>query len=171
MSALFLIGLALLDGALLGFRAAAGRMGRVEKHGYHVRAMALGVVAAAIVSMGGVGLAFALVVVRGASLWPALVQAGAAAASVFATFATLVVSALAVWLIPQRDLRTFVTVSVLGPGTLVRPYVIVLGMLAGFATEPRFEVALLGAHGAFAMLSLEGLMARRCFPIDPTLFS
>lgn len=171
MSPLFLVALALLDGALLGFRAAAGRMGRVEKHGYHLRAMALGLLAAAIVSTGGAGLAFALVLARGAWLWPVFVHAGARAASVFATFAVFVVLALLVWLVPQRDLRTLVTVSVLGPGTLVRPYVIMLGMVAGFAAEPCLEVALLGAYGACAMLSLEGFMARRCFPIDPALFS
>jgi hypothetical protein len=122
-----------------------------------------------LVVLGGIFLALALVALRGLDLWPVLVHAGMAAVRVFAAFAALVIVALLGWMIPITDLRTLLTVSILGPGTLARPYVIALGLTAGFLTEPCWEVLVLALYGAVTMLTLERVLTRRYYPIDEAL--
>lgn len=164
-----LVLLALLDGALIGFRSGAGRVGLVEKDAHMRRAVLLGVLAAGAIAVGGLVLAFVITLLPGRERWASLEAGGAAASTVFGLFAGLMVTALLVWLVPITELRTLVTVSLLGPGTLLRPVVIVFGMLYAFARVPTWEVAVLGAYGASAMLLVEPWLTRRFFPIDPRL--
>lgn len=170
MSPLLLTLLALLDGALLGFRAAAGRNGLVEKRGYYLHASLRGFVATALVALIGIAIALALCALRGPELWNVLANAASSAVQIFGAFAALVVLGLTAWMIPSADLRTLLTVTILGPGTLARPLVILAGLGACIATAPRWEVVALGAYGAFAMLSLERILTRRYYPIDASLF-
>jgi hypothetical protein len=169
MSAVALTLLALLDGALLGFRAAAGRTGLVHKPRYFARAIGWGVAYTSGVILVGVLLTLLLVALRGPTLYPELLAAAAAGVRVFAAYASLVVTALLLWIIPSTDLRTFCTVTVLGPGTLARPFVIVAGLVASIAAVPRIEVVTLGAYGAAAMLVLERVITARHFPVDEAL--
>jgi len=164
-----LVLLALVDGALLGFRAGAGRVGLVKKGPHLRRSMALGIGAAAIVAAGGLALALALTALLGAGTWGRLVLGGSAAVEVFGVFGGLMLGALAIWSVPIAELRTFVTVSLLGPGTLLRPAVIVGGMLAAFVRAPSWEIAALALYGASAMLLVEPWLTRRYFPIDERL--
>lgn len=164
-----LVLLALVDGALLGYRAGAGRVGLVEKSAHMRRAMRLGLFGSAIVALGGVALALGLTAFSSPERWDMLVAGGTAAIQVFGLFAALMLLALSVWFVPSTDLRTFVTVSLLGPGTLVRPAVIVAGMLYAFVRVPTWEVAVLATYGTGAMLSLEPWLTRRFFPIDERL--
>ncbi len=164
-----LVLLALVDGVLLGFRSGAGRVGLVEQSVHMRRAVLLGLFASAIVALGGVALALGLTVRSSPEHWASLVAGGTAAVQVFGLFAGLMLLALSVWLLPITDLRTFVTVSLLGPGTLVRPAVIVGGMLYAFIRVPTWEVAVLAIYGAGAMLFLEPWLTRRFFPIDERL--
>lgn len=164
-----LVLLALVDGALLGYRAGAGRVGLVEKSTHMRRAMLIGLVGSAIVALGGVALALGLTALSSPERWAKLVAGGTAAIQVFGLFAVLMLLALSVWFIPSTDLRTFVTVGLLGPGTLVRPAVIVAGMLYAFVRVPTWEVAVLGLYGTGAMLGLEPWLTRRFFPIDQRL--
>lgn len=164
-----LVLLALVDGALIGFRSGAGRVGLVGKETHIRRAVLLGAIAAALIALGGIVLAFALTLLPGRERWASLEAGGAAAVTVFGVFAGLMVASLLVWLVPVTELRTIVTVSLLGPGTLLRPAVIVLGMVYAFARVPTWEVAVLGAYGASAMLLVEPWLTRRFFPIDPRL--
>jgi hypothetical protein len=55
-----LVFLALVDGALLGFRAGAGRVGLVDKSAHVRRAVRLGLLASAIVALVGVALALGI---------------------------------------------------------------------------------------------------------------
>lgn len=171
MSPLYLVLLALLDGALLGFRSAAGRSGLLEKRPLYRRAILLGLASSALLALGGVLLAGLLCVLKGPALWSSFELAAAASVRVFALFASLVLAALALWSLPHSDLRTLATVSVLGPGTLARPAVVLLGMLYGWRQNPRWEVALLAVYGTVGMLSLEPLLTRFFFPVDPSLLT
>jgi hypothetical protein len=164
-----LVLLALVDGALIGFRAGAGRLGLVDKAAHMRRAVLLGALASAAIATGGVTLAFALTALSGPDRWASLVTGGAAAVQVFGLFAGLMLGALAVWLVPITELRTFVTVSLLGPGTLLRPLVIVGGMAYAFVRSPTWETFVLGVYGASAMLLVEPWLTRRFFPIDERL--
>jgi hypothetical protein len=166
---LTLVLLALVDGALLGFRAAAGRSGALDKGAYYRRAVALGAAYAGAVAAGGVALALALSAAGGASVWAALVTAGRAAAAVYAAFAAVVLAALAVWAVPITEVRTIASVTVLGPGTLLRPWVVLAGLAWAVAMVPRWEVATLALYAAVGMLPLEAWITRRHFPIDATL--
>lgn len=169
MIPLALVALALVDGALLGFRAAAGRSGRLDKAAYYRRAVALGAGHAAAVTAGGVALALALAAYGGAGTWASLVAAGRAAAAVYAAFAAVVLAALAVWAVPVTEVRTIASVTVLGPGTMLRPWVLVAGLAASVHAQPRWEVALLALYAAAGMLPLERWITRRHFPVDPAL--
>ena len=164
-----LVLLALVDGALLGYRSGAGRVGLVEKSAHMRRAMMLGLFGSAILALGGVALALGLTAFSTPDRWAKLVAGGTAAIRVFGLFAVLMLLALSVWFVPSTDLRTFVTVSLLGPGTLVRPAVIVAGMLYAFLRVPTWEVAVLALYGTGGMLSLEPWLTRRFFPIDQRL--
>lgn len=171
MIAVALVALALIDGALLGFRAAAGRAGLVDQRRDRRRAIAIGVAYAAAIAVGGVLLALALTALQGPALWPELLAAGGAAVRVYTIFAMLVLAALALWLIPVADLRTAVSVTVLGPGTMARPWVLLAGLASAVATRPRWEVALLALYAAAAMLPLERWLTPRYFAIDPALLA
>jgi hypothetical protein len=164
-----LVFLALVDGALLGFRAGAGRVGLVDKSAHVRRAVRLGLLASAIVALVGVALALGITAFSSPDRWTRLVSGGRAAVHVFGLFAALMLAALSVWLLPFTDLRTFVTVSLLGPGTLVRPLVVVAGMAYAFVRVPTWEVGVLAVYGTVSMLSLERWLTRRFFPVDARL--
>lgn len=170
MIPLALVLLALVDGALLGFRSAAGRSGALDKAAYYRRAVALGAAYAGAVAAGGVALALALSAAGGPDVWPALVTAGRAAATVYAAFAALVIAALLVWAVPVTEVRTIASVTVLGPGTILRPWVLLAGLTAAVLAAPRWEVATLALYAAIGMLPLERWITRRHFPTDPSLF-
>ena len=169
MIPLALVALALVDGALLGFRAAAGRSGMIVKTPYYRRAVALGAAYAGAVALGGVLLALAMSALGGPAVWPALLEAGRAAVTVYAGFAALVLAALAVWAVPVTEVRTLASVTVLGPGTLLRPWVLLAGLSWGLWTRPTMPVGVLAFYAAATMLPLERWLARRYFALDARL--
>jgi hypothetical protein len=166
-----LVALALLDGALLGFRAAAGRIGLIDKQSHYRRAAGLGLGYAALVAAGGVALALGLRTVGGPPVWNDLVAAGAVTVRMLLIFAGVIVVSLLVWMVPHVELRTLATVVILGPGTLLRPAVVVLAMGAGVMARPRLEVALLAVYGGALMLLLQGFVTRRHYPVDLALLA
>lgn len=138
--------LAILDSALAGFRAAAGRDARIDKRGYFTRAIGIGAVAGA----GAVlVLAAATVAVLGASDQPAvlyadLVAIGARMLQVFVAFTVLLFTALTLYLTSRPELRSLATVAILGPFTLARPWVVWAATAWGLvgATHPLPTLAL-----------------------------
>jgi hypothetical protein len=79
----------------------------------------------------------------------------------YAAYALLVLSALAIYAWPSLEIRTLATVLVLGPCTMLRPYVIVVGAVLGWVSAPRVETAVVAASAALVMLVLPALLARR----------
>jgi hypothetical protein len=70
--------------------------------------------------------------------------------AVLAVYATVVLLALGLWAIAEADLRTLASVTVLGPFTLLRPWVIAAAGALGAWFAPSGSVALL-ALGACAL--------------------
>ncbi len=160
---------ALLDGTLLGFRAAAGRNGLIDKRRYFRRAMAIGVLASAAAALALIGFA-ALLVWRAddpVALWAALVDAGARSLRWWIPYGLIAMVAILAWSL-STEARTVATVVILGPFTLARPLVVIAGLVAGALPAGRFEVQLFAATVGAVTLSLEPLLTRR-YPIDPAL--
>ena len=154
--------LVFFDALLAGFRAAAGRNGRITKSDYYRRALARGAAAALLIVAVHAALAAALVTSAPdpASAWRDLLQAGRDCVAVFGTFATLTSIAIAFWFAPSRELRLVPTLLVLGPLTLVRPLIIVSGLAFAAVRTPIPRVWMMALAAAASMLALESLLGR-----------
>jgi hypothetical protein len=154
--------LVFFDALLTGFRAAAGRDGRIAKRDYFRRAVARGAVAALLIVVSHAALAAALVASApdpdGA--WRDLLRAGRDCVAVFGTFATLTSIALVFWLAPSSQLRLLPSLLVLGPLTLVRPLVIASGLAFAAVRTPTPRVCVMALAAAASMLALELLLGR-----------
>ncbi len=154
--------LALFDALLAGFRAAAGRDGRIDKRPYFRRAMTVATRDAAVVIAANAALVAILVATAPDpdATWAAFAGAGATCIYVFGVFATLTLAALAFWLSPVPDYRVVATIIVLGPLTLVRPLVVAGGLAYAAAgmSEPRVWIAAVVA--GLSMLVFERFVGR-----------
>lgn len=161
-SAVLLSILVLFDAGLAGFRAAAGRDGRIAKGPYFRMAVArsfggaLGVLAfnAAVV---------ALLVVTASSTetaWATLTHAAELCVWIFGVFATVTLAAFALWFSPIEEYRLLSTVIVLGPLTLIRPLIIVGGLAAVCIAIPDVRVIVTAVIAGATMLAFEHLVGR-----------
>lgn len=154
--------LALFDCLLGGFRAAAGRNGRLEKKAYYRQALVRAALAGAL--LVGVHVVLALVLVSTSSTptatWSAFVAAAQLLVAFYGAFAALTLLAFVFYFAPVGDFRALTSVIVLGPLTLFRPVVIGGGIAvaAAKATDPR--VALLGCSAGLSMIFFEHLLGR-----------
>jgi hypothetical protein len=160
---LALAALALVDTLLAGFRAAAGRDGRIAKAPYYRVAIARS--APAGVALVAVNAALVAVLVATApdraAAWDTMLRAGAHCVTVFGAFATLTLIAIAFWLVPHSELRLLPTLLVLGPLTLVRPTVIVAGLLYVAIRVPDARVWAAAVAACVSMLGIEHVLGRR----------
>jgi hypothetical protein len=154
--------LVFFDALLAGFRAAAGRDGRIAKAAYYRRALSRGMVAAFLILAGHATLAALLVATAPdpAATWQDLLRAGRDCVVIFGAFATLTIIAIAFWFAPNRELRLVPTLLVLGPLTLVRPLVIVTGLAFAAIRTPTPRVCAAALAAATTMLALERLLGR-----------
>jgi len=157
-----LVTLVLFDGLLTGFRAAAGRDGRIAKRAYYRRAVARGAMAALFVVAGHAMLTTMLVASAPdpAGAWQDLLRAGEDCVIVFGSFATLTIVAIVFWFAPNRELRLLPTLLVLGPLTLVRPFVIACGLTWTATRTPTPQVWIAAIAAAVAVLAVEPLLSR-----------
>jgi hypothetical protein len=154
--------LALFDVLLSGFRAAAGRDGRILKPPYYRAAIVRAAVAAVVVVTVNVGLVGGLIVTAPEPrvAWTVLHAAGARCVTVFGVFATLVLLAILFWFAPMRELRIVPTLLVLGPMTLLRPLVIGGGLLYVALWAQDWRVWLVAAAAGVSMLGIEWVLGR-----------
>jgi hypothetical protein len=152
--------LVLFDALLAGFRAAAGRDGRIAKGDYYRRAIARGAAAGVAIVVAHAALAAVLVASAPdpAAAWRDFLAAGRDCVAVFGAFATLTIVAIAFWFAPSRELRLLPTLLVLGPLTLVRPLVIVSGLAFAAIRTPTPRVWIVTLAAAVSMLALEHLL-------------
>jgi hypothetical protein len=155
--------LVFFDALLTGFRAAAGRDGRIAKGAYYREALVRGMAAAVLIVAAHAALAAVLVASAPdpAGTWRDLLRAGRDCVAVFGTFATLTIIAIAFWFVPNRALRLLPTLLVLGPLTLVRPLVIASGLTFAAIRTPTPSVWVFALAAAATMLTLERLLGRK----------
>jgi len=155
--------LALLDGLLCGLRASMGRCAVIRKAGYYRRAGFRGVAGAQIIST--LALAALLLVAVTSSNRAAVRGDLESSASrmlwVFVSYAVLVISNLALRLVPSNDIRSATSVFMLGPLTAIRPLVMIAGVSYGIYSSRLVETQLLGMFVLLLMLSLEFVLNRR----------
>lgn len=157
-----LVALALVDAMLCGFRDAAGRCLPIEKAGYYRRAVARGLVAGLIV-LAGLGAVAGLLIGTAADpagSYSTMCSAGASMVWVYGSYATLVFLALGGYLIPDEDVSTLATVIILGPFTMLRPWVIWAGAAAAIVAAREVRTAVLAVAAATVMSGLEPALGR-----------
>lgn len=154
--------LAILDALLSGFRAAAGREGRIGKETYYAVAVARGAAAGAIVVAVNAALAWALV--AGApdppTTWQAVVEAGARSVAVF-RFAALIAAVAIVYWFAAGETRIVATLLLLGPLTLLRPLVITGVLLYAVASATDWRVWVVACVAGASMLGVEWILGLR----------
>lgn len=154
--------LALFDALLAGFRAAAGRDGRIDKRSYFKIALERAA-GGAIVLVAANALVVALLVAASSdrsATWAELQHAGAICVWIFGTFATLTLISLAFWLSPKPEYQLLSSIIVLGPLTLARPLVIVGGLAIAAASTGSGLVWLAAICAGASMLAFESLIGR-----------
>ncbi len=154
--------LALLDTLLAGFRAAAGRDGRVAKAPYYRAALVRSAIAGLAVIAANAGLVAALVVTSAdsAAAWGDIHRAGSHLVVVVGAFAMVTLAALAFWVVPHSELRLLPTLLVPGPLTLIRPIVIAGGLLSASIHVSRPHVWVAAVVACVSMLGFEHALGR-----------
>jgi hypothetical protein len=154
--------LATTDGALCGYRAAAGRSALINKRAYFQRALLRGAVVvqfAAAIS----GLMLLAILAESsdrAYLMSDLLAAGARMIYVFVPYAVLVLVFLTFRLIPSVDVRSATSVMVLGPMTAARPFVALAGVLFGILPANTLRTRVLGLTVLGLMFAVQFLLDR-----------
>lgn len=151
--------LAVLDGAFAGFRASAGRTGLISHRRSDYQA-----------GWRGAGLAGALlapvmaVICADVLIHPGrlddYVGTGTAMLAVYGPYALLVLIALACYATLSWRLRYLAAALILGPFTLLRPAVAILGAALGAALSGNIVVAAAAGLSAIAVLAVEPLAGR-----------
>lgn len=167
MTPLLLAVVALLDGCFAGFRAAAGRDGRIDKRAYARRACRDGTLAGAVV-VGSLAATCGLALATGTS-YDAFARAGGAMLWVLPPYATTVLLALVGWaLLRPLWMQTLTSTLILGPFTLVRPLVVAGGVLAACLRAQSWTVRITAVLAGSLVLTVEPLLLRRPPPDVPT---
>jgi hypothetical protein len=156
MMALVSLGVLLLvDGAGVGWRAAAGRSARIDKRRWYLVALGRGVMYAALVGVLALAVAIA-----GGELTTTSTSEGVArkALLVYAPFVGLGAVCAVVRALGSVDARSIASTLVFGPLTLARPLVLLAGAWPALAAGG-LTASLAGGVVA-AMLVAEPLLAR-----------
>ena len=147
MIATWMVLFAVLDGAFAGFRGAAPCNARIRKRAYYARALSYGALAALTATL------------LAASSTPAadyetLVGVGRRMLAVFSVYGSGVALALLGYLLGGADLRVLSTVSILGPFTLIRPWMVLAALGYGLWGQTNAAVITLTLVSAGAVLLL-----------------
>jgi hypothetical protein len=158
--------LGMLDGVFAGFRASLGRTGLVRHGAHDLVAARRGVVLVAVLLAPVVVLGTADVLLRPGRV-AVYRDAGVGMLAVYAPYAALVLLALAGYLTLGWRSRFLASALLLGPLTLVRPAVVLAGVVvAAVGTRDGVATALvLGA--AAAVLAVEPVAGRRWYARGP----
>lgn len=135
-----------LDASLVGYRSAAGRNPRVRKQAFYRHHAVRGLVAGVVVD--------ALIVVLVLALGVDPQPAARAMLQVFVPYTIAVVLAMLLWFSRSLDLQVLASVLVLGPFTLVRPVLLVVGVVWGWWQTPTPAAAVIAAVLLVAGLGL-----------------
>lgn len=166
--AVVLCAMALLDGALAGFRAVAGRDAHIVKEPLLRRGVRRGVGCGVgeLVVIAVMLLALLLGSPDAERLFGEMVDAGRRMLVVFVPYTVIVLSALGAYAVPNLELRCLATVVVLGPLTMVRSAVLLAGAAAAAWTAPGAVQVVAFATVAVVLLA-EAFLHRWATTIPP----
>jgi hypothetical protein len=157
--------LAVADGAFAGFRASAGRTGLIRHRRSDYRAAVRGA------GLAGVLLAPVLAVMCAEAVRPGgledYARAGTAMLAIYGPAALVVLVALAGYTVLSWRLRYLASALVLGPFTLLRPGVAILGAAVGAAESRDAVVAASVVLSVIAVLAVEPLAGRLWYAPAP----
>jgi len=154
--------LATLDASFTGYREAAGRNALIDKRRYYRGAMIRGAVFGQVaVGMAAVVILVLLMLTRNPQslIWD-FEKAGSRMLVVYVPYATVILFAFLVRLIPSVDIRSITSTLIFGPFTLIRPLVAIVGLVYGVLAAPRVATVVLGLIVMTMMLSLEKVLSR-----------
>ena len=125
-----LVAIALIDGAVAGFRAATGRNGMIVKREYYRTSVRRGFLTV-LATLGMTGLVLLAVLLASADRYDSFLRAGLGLLAVIAPFAAVVLLTLIGYTVLPRRPATFLMLLGLGPLTLIRPYLTVAAGVLG----------------------------------------
>ena len=161
-----LLALAILDGAFAGFRSSAGRTGLISHRRYDRQAARRGAGLACVLLSPAIAVASADVVLRPGHL-DDYARAGTAMLAVYGPYTVLVLAALACYATLNWQLSYLASALVLGPFTLFRPGIAILGAAVGMALGRDVVTAFAAVLSAIAVLAVEPLAGRPWYTRNP----
>ncbi len=162
---LALSGIALIDGAFAGFRAATGRSGMINKRVYYIVAARRGFLAAATMLglVAAVLLTDLVFAARPSVCYASLVRAGSGLLVVIGPFAAVVIVSLIGYTTLPRRPATFLILLGLGPLTLLRPLIVVVACAVGVWLAHDIDAALGVIQAGIGVLAVEPFVHRRWY--------
>jgi hypothetical protein len=143
-----------------GWRAAAGRDGRIDKSAYFARAylegLVLGQVAFALVAGPALWLER-----RDASLKADFDECAQRVLQVWIPYAVLVLSTFVVRVIPSVDVRSATSVLIFAPADVAQPIVVAAGLSYAVVVRPRPEVVVVALAAGISGVLVRKLLERR----------
>lgn len=157
--AVVLAALAVLDGSFAAFRSSVGRTGLIDHRDSDLQAMRRGAAMAALLLLPVAVLA-TIDVLRGADRLHAYTRTGEGMVIIYLPYAALVLAALCVYGLLGWRLKYLASAVILGPFTLLRPAVAVLGLVFGAIWSRDTAAILLAGLSVAAVLMIESLADR-----------
>lgn len=148
--------LALLDGSFAGFRASVGRTGLINHRQSDYQAARRGAGLICILLAPAIADACADILLHPAHL-AQYTSAGKAMLEIYAPYALLVLIALACYAALNWRLKYLASALILGPFTLVRPAIAILGAALGMILSNGTAVAASVGLSVLAVLAVEPL--------------
>lgn len=160
-----LLALALVDGSFSGFRSSVGRTGLIRHRASDLIAARRGATLAGVLLAPMIAFVIGDVI-TGAERLPAYTDAGAAMLVIYLPYACVVVAALAAYALLDWRLKYLASAVILGPCTLLRPSVAVLGCLAAVIISRDPVVVGAAIWSVSAVLAVEPLANRRWYAAE-----
>lgn len=161
-----LVLLALVDGACAGFRSSAGRSGLIEHRASDRRAARRGATVVVVLLIPAVALTSAVVLMQ-PSRSGLYLRAGEIMLGVYTPYALAVLVALAIYATVDWRKRYLAMAVILGPLTLARPVVVVVGAAAAIGGTRDAGVAIAAALAVAGILAVERVANRLWYTPRP----
>jgi hypothetical protein len=146
---------------MIGFRAATGQRGEIDKRAWFIRAMLHGALAGQLcVAIAGL---VVLLLVFGSSdpnsVWQLFNHCGWYMLLIYLPYALIVLTGFVLRaLIPILDVRSALNLILFGPFTILRAPVVGAGLIWGVSVTPGWQVTLLATIVALLMFGLEPVL-------------
>jgi hypothetical protein len=152
--------LATIDSIAAGYSSAAGRNALILKGPHYRKSMLRGFLLGQVAAAISLSLVFAFMNAAPdrAAFRADLVRVWVRMLQIYLPFAAVILTALAIRLIPSVDVRCLTSTLVFGPLAGIRPLVGIAGLVWGLLAAPRPEIVAGGTALLILWLSLESVL-------------